>query len=364
MKFYMPTRVFDEYGGCVAAHAAQLASFGKRALVVTGRHSAKANGSLEDVAAALSEHGTEYCVFDEVEENPSIETIMKARDFGVAEGVDFVIGIGGGSPLDAAKAIALMIRHADADASYLYDREAETTALPVAAIPTTCGTGSEVTGVSVLTDHKKRTKASLPHRIFPDLALVDGKYLFGKDGNVPLDMIRNTSFDALAHMIESDLTTATDDYSKMVTNEGLAVWGRLKPVLRGEEALSPESAQLLMRASTYAGIAIAQAGTAIPHALSYILTYEDGIPHGKAAAYFLPRFVQEAPEEDRQRILRLTGFESMDAFAGFFTEIFGEVSVAKESLERTFDTVFSNPVKLASISFPMDEAVLRRIVWG
>ena len=89
----------------VVEHAKDIARYGRKALIVTGRYSAKHNGALLDVQRAMDETGTKYEVFDKVEENPSVETVMEARDFGVSKGVDFVIGIGGGSPMDAAKAI-------------------------------------------------------------------------------------------------------------------------------------------------------------------------------------------------------------------------------------------------------------------
>ena len=161
MFFYMPAKVYCE-NNCVRAHAKELASFGKKALIVTGKSSAFKNGSIADVQAALSDHGVECAVFNEVEENPSVETVMKGRDRGLAEGADFVIGIGGGSPMDAAKAIALMIRQKDAGVEYLYDSSAVTDALPVVCIPTTCGTGSEVTAVSVLSRPSLRAKGSIP----------------------------------------------------------------------------------------------------------------------------------------------------------------------------------------------------------
>ncbi|MBQ8083107.1 MAG: iron-containing alcohol dehydrogenase, partial [Clostridia bacterium] len=176
MTFYMPTRVYEETD-CVAMHAAELAALGTKAMLVTGRHSAKANGSEADVTTALAARGVPFVIFDEIEENPSVETVMKARNVAVREGVDFFVGIGGGSPMDAAKAIALMAKNPEKDESILFETDPEASRYPVAAVPTTCGTGSEVTGVSVLTIHEKKTKSSIAYRIFPALALVDAKYL-------------------------------------------------------------------------------------------------------------------------------------------------------------------------------------------
>ena len=150
MNFYMPVKVYSEEN-CVLNHAAELAALGTRALIVTGRSSARRCGAFDDVTAALEKYGISWVEFAEVEENPSVETIMRARKVGCKVEADFVIGIGGGSPMDAAKAIALMMQHPDKDWEYMYDKEAETSTVPIAEIPTTAGTGSEVTAVSVLT---------------------------------------------------------------------------------------------------------------------------------------------------------------------------------------------------------------------
>ena len=175
MRFYVPTDIYVEKN-CVVNHARDLAALGKRAFIITGRHSAKANGSLNDVISVLEKEGIPYRIFDQVEENPSVETIVKAAETGKEFRGDFLIGIGGGSPLDAAKAIGLLMANPDKDESCLYQAQ-DLSHLPVAAIPTTCGTGSEATPVSVLTNHQMKVKKSIPYKIFPALALVDGKYL-------------------------------------------------------------------------------------------------------------------------------------------------------------------------------------------
>ncbi len=95
MQIYLPTNVYSETD-CVMNHRKELAALGSRALLVTGKHSSRINGALEDVQKALQEERTSYVVFDEIEENPSIETVIKARTLGVQEQVDFVVGIGGG----------------------------------------------------------------------------------------------------------------------------------------------------------------------------------------------------------------------------------------------------------------------------
>lgn len=156
MKLFMPTKVYSEKN-CVENHSRELAALGTKALVVTGKHSSRINGSLEDVTKALERENIPYMVYDEIEENPSVETVMKAASLGITEGTDFVIGVGGGSPMDASKAIALMIANPEHDERLLYTRTQVSPdgpvypALPVAEIPTTAGTGSEVTPYAILT---------------------------------------------------------------------------------------------------------------------------------------------------------------------------------------------------------------------
>ncbi len=358
MKFYMPVKVYDE-ADCVAAHAGELASFGKKALIVTGKKSCFANGAFEDLSGALESRGISFEVFSEVEENPSTDTVLWAKERYFGQGIEFVIGLGGGSPLDAAKAIALLLKHEAADLAWLYDAKMPSDALPVVCIPTTCGTGSEVTGVSVLTRHDKKTKMSLPHRIFPKLALLDGKYL----AFAPHSLIVNSAVDALAHLYESVLHEKKDDYVLMTARAGLSLWAEGKDVLTGEKEPDAADYARLMRAATLAGMSIAGSGTTLPHALSYIPTYALSLAHGKSVAYFLPGFLAAAPEKEREELLHLSGFSDVEALCDFLRRVFGAINIPEEVLQRTFEAVKTNDAKMRCASFAVEEADLREIVW-
>ncbi len=358
MKYYMPVRVFDEKD-CVSYHAKDISALGKRALIVTGKKSAAINGSLKDVTDALRQNGTDYWIFSEVEENPSVETVFSARDRFISENIDFVIGIGGGSPMDAAKAIALVLKHPEADLEYLYDKSTDPSALPVVCVPTTCGTGSEVTGVSVLTRHDKKTKISMVHRVYPALALIDGKYL----KSAPHTLIVNSAVDALSHLYESVLNAKSDDYVRMTAEAGLKLWAECKDVLTGEKQADEQDYEKLMRASAFAGMSIAGSGTSLPHALSYILTYDLLLEHGKAVGYFLPGFMAEAPAIERDELLSLSGFDSIDDFTSFINRVLGKQDIAQSELEKTCIAVASNQAKMKSASFEVDEKMLERIVY-
>lgn len=353
MYFYIPTKVYSERD-CVNKYGEQWVSLGTKALIVTGKSSAK-NGALEDVLNTLRTHGKAYYVFDETEPNPSVEMVMKVRDIGIREKADFVIGIGGGSPMDAAKAIALMMAHGDKTADYLYEK-ADSSALPVVEVPTTCGTGSEVTPYSILTVHKWHIKQSLPHKIYPAYALIDGKYLM----NTSRDILVNTAVDALGHFIESYINSNATDFSRMLCEYGLGVWRGTKNVLIGAR-LTPEEGDRLMLAAALAGMAIAHTGTALPHGLSYYLTYEKGIPHGKAVGYFLPGYVTEADPLTRKRILELAGFPDMQYFAAFIHNLLGAMQAEPVLLEKAVAGLLSNEAKLRNAPYKVTEQMLRRI---
>lgn len=358
MEFYIPVRVLCE-DNCVANHRKELAVLGRKALLVTGAHSAEKNGSLKDVEEALSANGQSFLVFNRIEENPSVETVMKGSKAGLSAGADFVIGIGGGSPMDAAKAIAMMMAHRDKDGDFLYEKGEDSKRLPLCLIPTTCGTGSEVTGVSVLTRPSLSKKGSIPHKLFADLALLDPVYLL----SAPASVLCNTAVDALCHLMESGLHVKATDYSRMFVREGLTIFGRTRGCLLSLKKggkLTKEDASSLLLASNLAGMAIAHTGTGIPHALSYDVTLQDGIPHGAACGYFLPGFLREQDPARVQELLSFAGFSSVDDLKGFYDSVCG-AKPKKESLMLSVEHVFGTPAKLATSKVPVDKEMLYRI---
>ena len=161
-------------------------------------------------------------------------------------------------------------------------------------------------------------------------------------------MIVNTAVDAFAHMAESYLSVKADTYSKAAALSGLAIWKDVKDVLTDDRVADDEDRAKLMRASTFAGIAIAQTGTSIPHALSYILTYDQKIPHGKAAGYFLADFIANASKEDQDAILKTAGFKGVEEFRTFMEKVFGKIEVPEETLKRAWENVSANPVRMNS----------------
>lgn len=356
MQLYMPTKVYSEEN-CVAAHGKELSALGKKAMLVTGRSSAKKTGALQDVTAALEANGVPFVIFDQIEENPSIETVMRARDIAVGEDVDFCIGIGGGSPMDAAKAIALMAANPNAGEEVLYD-PVPLDYLPVACVPTTCGTGSEVTPYAILTRHAMRTKKSISYKIYPALALLDAKYL----RTMPRTALVNTCVDALAHLVESYLNTNANELNRIYPREGLQIWARFKDRL-ARDTVEERDLWDMLHASMIAGMAITHTGTSLPHGLSYAVTYEEKIPHGRAVGMFLGGFVQTyAGKEEALEVVRLLGFADTAAFRGYVTALLGTVEIPAALLKSSAAMLLADPGKLKNYPYPITAEELEQMV--
>ena len=197
------------------------------------------------------------------------------------------------------------------------------------------------------------------HKVFPVLSLIDGKYL----ASAHLQLIANSSVDALAHLYESMLSAKADDYVKMAATAGLKAWARTKDVLTGEKPMDENDRALLMRSSALAGMSIAQSGTSLPHALSYTLTYDLHLVHGKAVGYFLPGFLAAAPEKSRNELLGLSGFTGPEDFQTFLVRALGSIKITSDELEKAFQNVLSNPAKMNSAAFPVDAETLRNVVF-
>ena len=369
MRFYVPTDIYVEKD-CVKNHAKELLAVGKRALIVTGHSSAKANGSLNDVTEVLNAGGVAYQIFDEVEENPSTDTVGKGAKIAREFGAEFIIGIGGGSAIDAAKAMALLIVNPGLNADDLHKTPSHPLDhAPVVAVPTTCGTGSEATPVAIITNHKINLKKSIPHRIFPVLALVDGKYL----ASAKKQLIVNTAVDALAHMVESILNVHSNMLNRMCPEYGLKLWGECKNALladapnatknaapaRGNAAAqkatqdaAPIDASLyekLMYTSTIAGMSIAMTSTAVPHGMSYDLTLSKGTPHGPAVGYFLAAYVEVCQKKvpaDVEKILSLLGLKNIEEFAAMLRKLIGTCTVTRELRDKFAAAMKVNRSKL------------------
>lgn len=289
LNSFMPVKLVTG-AGCVRESAKELAKLGKTCLIVTGKHSAEACGALRDVTDTLEANGQKWLQFDEIGPNPKLTDCMTAAEKAIAAGVDFVLGIGGGSALDAAKCIAVLAANPGLTQAQLYAFDWTNAPLKIVAVGTTAGTGSEVTKVSVITTPDGRKKSFHHEAIFPVLALGDPNYTM----SLPPMVTRSTMVDVLAHCAESFFSRSANHISRMYAVEGIRL---LLPVMgemaeNGCENLDYDTREKLYCASIYGGLAINVTGTCFPHTMGYLLTETFGIPHGTACAVFQKDFYE------------------------------------------------------------------------
>lgn len=331
----VPTKVF--MGNDVIHNNSAEFKMGKKAFIVTGKSSGEKSGALKDVCDALSKQGISYFIYDKVNNNPSIEEVyeggIKARE----ENADFLIGIGGGSPLDAAKAISVYAKNPVDGNFELYDifkDNYKNEPLPMIAVPTTAGTGSETTPYSILTLHREKTKKSFASEsVFYKKAFLDGKYNL----NIPLFVARNTYVDALCHLIEGYTNKkATPDTDK-VAEEGLKVMGKYKDNMLKGSFFKDECTELLY-GSMLAGCVIAHTGTTIVHSMGYPLTYYKDIPHGRANGLLLYEYMKRAcavKGEKIDKVLKLLGFSELSDVASYLKAILpGDEKISIDEVEE------------------------------
>ena len=333
LNFFMPTKVFLGKD-CIIENAAQLKTLGKKAFIVTGRGSAKANGSLACVQGALQTSGIAYSVFDRILSNPSIELVREAAKIAREAGADFIIGIGGGSPMDAAKAIAILAAN-EVDDAVLFSGPYPHPVLPVVAVPTTAGTGSEVTQYSVLTDDKQQTKRSIANEVlFPQMAFLDASYT----EKLPAHVTIHTAIDALSHVVEGYLSVKATTISDMLAAESMTILGKCLKALDGKVDFAVR--EQLLYASMLAGMVIAHTGTTALHSMGYSLTYFRDIDHGRANGLLMYEYLEFIAVEHGSRIdkmVSLMGMNSLEELKKCLDNLLGD----KESISKSEIKQFS-----------------------
>jgi len=335
--FYMPTRIRFGWGRFGELRQVVDEVGGRRVFLVCAKRAPWAAGLLDRAAQALG--GLHVEVFAEFEENPSIETVDRGAARCKEAQSDLVIGLGGGSALDACKAIAMLQRNPGSIREYLDgERVCQAKGAPVVAVPTTSGTGSEVTPFSVITHPAKRAKPAIaPPQNFPDVALVDPELTL----STSLPIAASTGLDALCQAVEGYWSTQGNPATRALAFQaiGLAIRHLEAACLQKDQ----ESVTQMALASHLTGIEMSNIGNTCIHPLSYPITVDYGVPHGFACALFLPaviRFNAPVLEERFRELLRVLGLPTIDAFAD-------EV----EHLMRTLGA----PIRLEDLSVTSDK---------
>lgn len=284
---HAPTRVIGGIGS-LARIGQELSRFSRKCLVVTGRRSARLSGLLTRILELLGSANIEGVLFDQVEPNPSVETVNDGANLARSSRARWVLGVGGGSALDAAKAIALMAVNQGDIRPFFQGMRSENAPFPVVAIPTTAGTGSEVTQYAVVTDVKEHDKFALAiDELFPKIAILDPELSVSMPENVTVD----TGLDALCHAIEALLAKRRSEYADLLAVEAIRRITTNLPVVRSQPDNLAARAQMLF-AANLAGLAIADTATLAPHAMGFPITARYDLPHGRATALLEPAFLE------------------------------------------------------------------------
>lgn len=339
INFYMPTKVIMSEE-CIINNADLLKNYGKKALIVTGAKSAELCGALKDVTMALQGQGIDFEVYDRIRSNPTIASVYEGADFAKEKGAEFIIGIGGGSPMDAAKAIALLAEQ-ELTAEELFLGVYRDNVLPILLVPTTAGTGSEVTPYSILTNDGKQTKTSISSPLlFPKIAFLDARYT----KSLSMSITIHTALDALSHAIEGMLTVRAGHVSNALAIESihrisqcLSSFSMNSSVNEGNK-LSVDIREKLLYASMLAGVVIAHTGTTAVHSMGYCLTYFKNVDHGRANGLLLPSFLRFIAKHDNdviKKIISAMGVTSLDELEAIFLRLLGvREQITGKELER------------------------------
>lgn len=258
-----------------------LKKMGNKAFIVTGRHVAVSD-MMKQLTALLNENGIDCVIFDGITGEPTDTMIENGVEMLKSSGCDFIIGIGGGSPLDSAKAIAAMAVNEGSIADY-NGKEITGEILPLAAIPTTAGTGSEATKFTVITDSEKGIKMLLKGDVLvPKLAIVDSSFTVG----APKSVTSATGLDALTHAVEA--YTSRKAFSMTDTLAVSAVKRIMKylPIAYKEPDNSLAREQMSI-AALEAGICINNLSVTIVHGMSRPIGALFHVPHGMSNAMLL-----------------------------------------------------------------------------
>jgi alcohol dehydrogenase class IV len=280
---FMPTKVISGIG--ISKNTGKLLEplDTKRVLVVTDK-GIRATSILDGILQSIENSGIFYDIFDEVEPNPSSETIHKGVDVFKEFRCDTVLAVGGGSSIDTAKGIAAMAANKGNILDYVGVGDVPDKPFPIVAIPTTAGTGSEVTSSTIVTDKKTRFKGGVVSpSLFPKLAILDPALTVG----CPREITAATGMDALTHAIESYTSKAATPVSKVLALHAIKLIGEnlLKAYYVGTDL---ESRSSMLTASMLAGFAFSQSRLGNVHAISHTFGGVFNITHGIANATLLP----------------------------------------------------------------------------
>ena len=300
-SYFLPVNI--QFGWNKVDNVADFAApYGKKALIVTGRTSAKKSGLYDRVVAKLDASHIGHVLFNQVDANPLITTALDGAALAKSESCDMVIAIGGGSIMDCAKGIAFMAVNKGDINDYIFNRKTSDNALPLIVIPTTCGTGSEGNGFGVLTNPETGDKKSLRcNAIVPKVSIVDPAVM----GTMPPHVLASVGFDALCHNIEAYTSKTAQPFTDALAHYAVTLlaqylvplYKHVKATAEGKPAVLNETHltkawESVTLASTIGGMVINTAGVTLAHGMEHPASGLKDITHGVGLAIIEPVAVE------------------------------------------------------------------------
>lgn len=319
MRMYqleIPTKIYFGRGIAFQALAEEKDFLSGNVLIVTTGRSLNRLGYVEKLKKELRNlpNVKSVAIYDQISANPQLQEITKAAEEGKENRTDIVVGFGGGSAIDAAKAVAAVIGTGNSVETLFYQHiEPDERTLPVVAIPTTAGTGSELSKAAILSDYEKHKKGGVRGKnLYPKLAIVDSVFT----ETVPLHITMETGFDVLAHAIESYVSKVASPFTKILSEQVISTAGKALMELE-KDIQNKEAREKMSYASMIMGINLGNASTAMPHRLQYPLGAYTKTSHGSGLAAIYPTWIYYEytvnSETIRKVLEQLTGKEPANA---------------------------------------------------
>lgn len=278
---------------------------GKHAFIISGPHLNKM-GWVEKISKLLVEKDIEVDTFCDIEANPSVTTVEKATEAFKESGADFIVAFGGGSPMDVAKAVGVVAKYGGSVTDYEGSHKVPGPIVPLIAIPTTAGTGSEVTAFSVITDHSRDYKLTVfSYELLPKYAILDPELLT----TAPASVAAACGIDAFIHAEEAYISTAASLFSDAMAEKAMElIGGNIRRFVAKREDI--EAAEAMLTGSLFAGIAFSFARLGNVHAMSHPVSAFFDVPHGVANAVLLPIVAEYNALADKGKYFKIFNYIS------------------------------------------------------
>lgn len=345
---------------------------GKHAFIISGPH-LKKMGLVEKAAEALKAEGILVDDFTDIEGNPSVTTVEAATEAFQASGADFIVAFGGGSPMDVAKAVGVVAKYGGSITEYEGAHKVPGKIIPLVALPTTAGTGSEVTAFSVITDHSRDYKLTVfSYELLPAYAILDADLIT----TAPASVAAACGIDAFIHAEEAYISTAASPFSDAMAEKAMELIGEnIRRFVANRTDV--EAAEAMMVGSLFAGIAFSFARLGNVHAMSHPVSAFFDVPHGVANAVLLPvvaeynaladhgryykiyNYISEIPayEDEFEPMMLVDAIRSLCKAIGIpanLTEAINQAgktgSISRETIEEKIEAMAADAMKSGNIA--------------